>query len=179
MQVKVVAGTKKGVVTVEWDASPAGDVVADSVVALIMHAQSSGASIRLTSKPCRHPRDTALEEDSNTQKKVKSEVGGSDIVLSRLRFVCALLKEQFQNVEAVYEASRATYEIETDAGLEEGVLDVEGKLKCSVAVEFDDSAASLAKILVECSDKKVATNIQAMLQNAITAASAVKTRQSD
>jgi Pre-mRNA 3'-end-processing endonuclease polyadenylation factor C-term len=178
LQVKVIAGMKKGIVTVEWEASPAGDVIADSVVALIMHAQSSGASIRLTSKPCRHPRDTSLEEGTE-QKKVKSEVGGSDLVNSRLRFVCSLLKEHFQNVEAVYEASRATYEIETDAGLEDGVLDDEGKLKCSVTVEFDDSAASLAKISVECTDKKISTNIQAMLQNVITAASAVKTRQSD
>ena len=179
LQVKVIAGAKKGVVTVEWEASPAGDVIADSVVALILHAQSSGASIRLTSKPCRHPRDTALEEDSYAQKKVKSEVGGSELVNSRLRFVYALLKEQFQNVEAVYEASRATYEIETDAGLEEGVLDDEGKLKCIVEVKFDDSTAALAKISVECTDKKISTNIQAMLQNAIAAASALKTRQSD
>ena len=178
-QVKVIAGTKKGVVTVEWEASPAGDVIADSVVALIMHAQSCGASIRLTSKPCRHPRDSALQDDSSGLKKVKIENGGSELVHSRLRFVRALLKEQFQNVEAAYEATRATYEIETDAGLEDGLLDDDGKLKCSVTVEFDDSSASLAKISVECTDNKLATNIQNMLQNAIAAASAVKTRHSE
>jgi len=177
VQVKAIAGLKNGVVTVEWEASPAGDVIADSVVALIMHAQSSGASIRLTSKPCRHPRDDSSEDDS-AQKKIKAE-DDNVLVHSRLRFVCALLKEQFQNVEAVYEGSRATYEIETDAGLESGVLDDEGKLKCMVSVEFDDEAASLAKISVECADKKIATNVQDMLQNAIAAASAVKTKHSD
>jgi len=164
---------KKSVATVEWEASPAGDIIADSVVALIMHAQSSAASIRLSSKPCRHPRDASLDDGS--QKKIKTE-DESDLVGSRLRFVCALLKEQFQNVEAVYEGTRATYEIETDAGLESGVLDDEGKLKCTVSVEFDDAAASLARIGVECADKKIATNVQDMLRNAIVAASAVKTK---
>jgi len=173
----VISGLKKGVVTVEWEASPAGDVVADSVVALIMHAQSSGALIRLTSKPCRHPRDVA-SDDGIAQKKVKAE-DDNELVHSRLRFVGALLKDQFQNVEAVYEGSRASYEIETDAGLESGVLNDDGKLKCMVSVEFDDEAASLAKISVECADKKIATNVQDMLQNAITAASAVKTKHSE
>eukprot|EP00584_Thalassiosira_punctigera_P005734 CAMPEP_0172534282 /NCGR_PEP_ID=MMETSP1067-20121228/6709_1 /TAXON_ID=265564 ORGANISM="Thalassiosira punctigera, Strain Tpunct2005C2" /NCGR_SAMPLE_ID=MMETSP1067 /ASSEMBLY_ACC=CAM_ASM_000444 /LENGTH=653 /DNA_ID=CAMNT_0013319059 /DNA_START=73 /DNA_END=2030 /DNA_ORIENTATION=- len=51
-QVNVVAGGTPGAVTVEWDCSSVGDVIADSVVALIMHAQSSAASIRLTSQPC-------------------------------------------------------------------------------------------------------------------------------
>lgn len=100
------------------------------------------------------------------------------MVGSRLRFVGALLREQFQNVEAAYEGSRASYEIETDAGLESGVLNDEGKLKCIVQVEFDDAAASVAKITVECEDKKIATNIQDMLGNAIAAASAVKTKHS-
>ena len=176
-QVKVTAGRKKSVATVEWEASPAGDVIADSVVALIMHAQSSAASIRLTSKPCRHPRDASSSPNDGVQKRVKIEE--QDLVGSRLRFVASLLKEQFQNVEAVYEGNRAIYEIQTDAGLETGVLDDEGKLKCSVEVEFDDAAASTAKITVECPDKKIATNVQNMLQNAIAAASAVKTKHSN
>ena len=45
---------RRGVAVVEWDASPANDVIADAVVALVMHAQTSAASIRLFSKPCRH-----------------------------------------------------------------------------------------------------------------------------
>ncbi len=52
----VTTGKTRGVAIVEWEASPEGDVIADAVVALLMHAQSSTASIRLTSKPCRHPR---------------------------------------------------------------------------------------------------------------------------
>jgi Pre-mRNA 3'-end-processing endonuclease polyadenylation factor C-term len=159
---------------VEWEASPAGDVIADSVVALIMHAQSSSASIRLTSKPCRHPRDTVFDEDEESKKKLKAI--DADLVGSRLRFVCALLKEQFQNVEAIYEGYIGTYEIMTDAGLETVVLDDEGILKCFVTVEFDDASASTAKITVECRDQKIASNVQATLQNAVAAATAVVTK---
>lgn len=156
--------------TVEWEASPAGDVIADSVVALIMHAQSSSASIRLTSKPCRHPLDSV--DNEATAKKPKSD----DLVGSRLRFMRTLLKERFQNVEAVYDGYTGTYEIVTDAGLETGILDDEGRLKCIVTVEFDDAAASTAKITVDCEDRKIAANVQATLQNAAAALTSVKTQ---
>ena len=47
-----VTAKRRGVAVVEWDASPANDVIADAVVALVMHAQTSAASIRLFSKSC-------------------------------------------------------------------------------------------------------------------------------
>jgi hypothetical protein len=84
-----------------------GVMIADSVVALIVHAQSSVASVRMTSKSCRHARDdTPLDEDEE-KKKLEPDA---------LRFICSVLKEQFQNVEAVYEGFKSTYEIITDAG---------------------------------------------------------------
>lgn len=165
----MTTGLRKGVATVEWEASPAGDVIADSVVALLMHAQSSASSIRLTSKPCRHPRDPG---DIDSRKKQKT---GTDIVGGRLRLIHSLLREHFQNVEAVYEGTMGSYEIVTDSGLEAGLLDDDGKLKCSVKVEFDDSSGSNAKVTVECVDTKMANNVQAMLRNAVAAATSVKT----
>jgi hypothetical protein len=48
-QVTIRTGLKNSVANVEWQASSAGDVIADSVVALLMHVQSSAASICLTS----------------------------------------------------------------------------------------------------------------------------------
>ena len=108
---KVIFGSSKGVATVEWEASPAGDVVADSVVALLMHSQSSSASIRLTSKPCCHPRDPEIiNEDDQSQKKQRSDDDESSE--SRLRFLYATLKDQFQNVEASYEGNTGSYEIQ-------------------------------------------------------------------
>jgi len=167
----VTTGLKKGVATVEWEASPAGDLIADSVVALLMHAQSSASSIRLTSKPCRHPRDPGVFESQKKQKTGDT----ADIIGGRLRFIHSLLKEHFQSVEAVYEGNMGSFEIITDSGLEAGVLDEDGKLKCSVTVEFDDAAGSNAKITVECVDTKLANNVQAMLRNAVTAATSVET----
>ena len=171
--VRIIMGQQPRIVTVEWEASPAGDVIADAVVALIMHAQSSAASIRYTSKPCHRPRDISsspTNEDETTQKKIKPD----DLVSNRLRFIRSVLKEQFQNVEAVYDAYKGTYEIVTDTGFE-ATSTTDGALQCQVIVEFDNALASTAKITVECQDHKIASNIQTTLQNAITAAAAVRT----
>jgi hypothetical protein len=131
-----------------------------------MHAQSSSASIRLTSKPCRHPRDTG-DDDDESQKKRREDVG--DAVESRLRFVFCTLKDMFQNVEVVYEGNKATYEIRNDSGLEAGVLDDDGLLLCTVSVEFDYDVRSNATITVECKDQKFASNVQECLRNVCTA----------
>jgi hypothetical protein len=153
----------RGTATIEWEASPAGDVIADAVVALVMQAQSSAASIRLTSKPCRHPRDTD-DEDEQAQKK-RREVDGSSSTESRLRFIFFTLKDQFENVDVVYEGNKAVYEIRTDSGLEAGFLDEEGMLVCTASVEFDDGSGANAEISVECKDEKFAANVQACLRN--------------
>jgi hypothetical protein len=136
-----------------------------------MHAQSSAASIRLTSKPCRHPRDP----DSDTEQAGKKQRadGDEDIVSSRLRLFHSILKEQFENVEAVYEGSKATFEIQTDAGLSADVLEDDGKLRCSVTVEFLDDSGKDAKISVESKDEKMAQNIQDCLRSAAAAANPV------
>jgi Pre-mRNA 3'-end-processing endonuclease polyadenylation factor C-term len=134
-----------------------------------MHAQSSSASIRLTSKPCRHPRDM---NDIESNKKVK----GDDIVASRLRFILALLQEQFKNVDSTFDGLYGDYEIVTDAGLESEALDEDGKLRCAIRVELNDSSASGATITVKCADQKLAANVRSTLQNAIVAAAAVKTK---
>jgi len=160
--VKVTLGPAKGVAIVEWKSSPAGDVIADSVVALLMHAQSSAASIRLTSKPCRHPRDLSDGEE-RTQSRQRTEEDNSK---ERLRFIYATLNDQFDNVEATYEGNRGTYEITTDCGLE-STSDPEGgaALVCSVTVQLDDASAQAAEITVECVDEKLAKNVRECLQN--------------
>lgn len=177
LQIKIKTGVQQGVVTIEWQASPAGDIIADSVVALIMHAQSSVASIRLSSKPCRHPNDNGLDDDEQQKKKIKNEDGTSEtineVVESRLRYVHALLKDQFQNVDAVYDSNIATFEIVTDSGLvttldEDNEDEDNGKfLKCLVTVEVDKLAGDKAEIKIECRDEKFAANIQKTLRNAL------------
>lgn len=169
-QVKLTTGLHQGSVTVEWDASPAGDAVADAVVALIMQAQSSAASIRLTSQPCR--RYSGDEQPFQNKKQKKD-----DLVESRLRLFHNLLKEQFKSVDAVFEGASAQFEIVKDTGLQSsGILEEDGKVHLSVRVEFLDPTASDAKITIESKDEKLATNIQAMLQDAVIQAAPVKTK---
>ncbi|EJK73611.1 hypothetical protein THAOC_04753, partial [Thalassiosira oceanica] len=103
-QVKVVVGQTRGVVTVEWDCSAVGDVVADSVVALIMHAQSSAASVRLTAQACGHRRKRPREGED---LRAKTE--------EYLRTIHEALRMQYLSVEATYEARKGTFEIRIDA----------------------------------------------------------------
>lgn len=169
----MTTGKTRGVAIVEWEASPEGDVIADAVVALLMHAQSSTASIRLTSKPCRHPRasEDATEEPSKKQK-VKDETTTSK---SRLHLIYDTLKEQFKDVEAVYEGNTGSFEISSDAGFESGALGEDETLVCTAKVEFDDPSGATAKITVECPDKKLGSNVQECLQNLAAAAAPIET----
>jgi hypothetical protein len=172
VQIKVTTGKTRGVAIVEWEASPAGDVIADAVVALLMHAQSSTASIRLTSKPCRHPRVSEEEEESSKKQKREEETTSE----SRLRLVHYTLKDQFVAVEAVYEGNTGTFEITTDSGLGSSSLgDDEKALVCTANVAFDDDSGRVAKITVECSDKKLASHVRECLQNLASAAAPIQT----
>ena len=160
-KVSALLGKNDGVAIVEWEASPAGDVIADALIALIMHAQSSPASIRLTSKPCRHPR-ASEEEKPKSKRSRKAET----LTENRLKLIKDTLLDQFEDVEAVYEGNMATYEIKTDTGLDAGVIrEEEEPLTCTAKVSFEDSNGGNAEILVECVDKKLASNVQGCLRN--------------
>jgi len=160
----VLLGKNDCVAVVEWEASPAGDVIADALIALIMHAQSSPASIRLTSKPCRHPRAGRGEKDNAPEKK-KSRRNEETLSENRLRLIKDTLLDQFSNVEAVYEGNTATYEIKTDTGLDTGVVHEEEELTCTAKVSFADDNGGAAEVSVECVDKKLASNVRECLRN--------------
>jgi hypothetical protein len=174
-QVKVTTGKTRGVATVSWDASPAGDILADAVVALLMHAQSSIASIRLTSQPCGHRRKKTPEDDDEpASKKQKEEESSANITESRLRMIHNTLLEQFDNVEATYEGSTASFEIQTDTGLEKYPADG-GILTCTVKVEFEDETnGAEAKVTVECEDATLAGNLQECVKNVALSSAPIK-----
>lgn len=174
-QVKVTTGKTRGVATVSWDASPAGDILADAVVALLMHAQSSIASIRLTSQPCGHRRKKTPEDDDEpASKKQKEEESSANISESRLRMIHNTLLEQFDNVEATYEGSTASFEIQTDTGLEKYPADG-GILTCTVKVEFEDETnGAEAKVTVECEDATLAGNLQECVKNVALSSAPIK-----
>lgn len=160
-------GEQDGVASVYWEASPAGDVIADSVVALLMHAQSSAAAIRITSKPCNHPRDEERSLDQGNPEKKSRQ----DVIESRLRFLHQILKDQFMNVEAVFEGSSATFEIVGDGQPSSAEDDNENiGIGCTVRIEFLDSIGENAKVSVESADDKLGQSVRDCLQLAATAA---------
>lgn len=164
-KVSVSVGRTQGVAVVKWEASPAGDIIADALIALIMHAQSSVASIRLSSKPCRHSRSTSDDESSNEETSSKKpRRDGMSLSESNLRFIRDTLKDQFEKVETVYEGNAATYEITTDTGVDTGIVQ-EDPIICTVSVSFPDESGGIAEIKVECIDKKLAQNVHECLKN--------------
>lgn len=178
-QIKVTVGGKtRGVATVEWDASPANDVIADAVVALVMHAQSSAASIRITSKPCRHrsrrPRDGGEggdEDEENVDEPVNKMARGEETTtFNRLKLIGNALRDQFKDVECVFESNRASYEITTDCGFDAAAVSEDGTLQCHVAVEFDDEFGNNAEVTVECADAKLASHVRDCIRNVAAAA---------
>lgn len=166
-RVTLTFGETKGIGILEWDASPASDTVADAIICLAMQAQTSNAAIRLTSKPCRHSRDN--EEPSRKKPRGGGGTDGENLTESKLRYLKHTLKDQFENVEAVYEGNSATYEIKTDTGLDSGVIheDDDG-LTCTVIVTFDDDTGGLASVKTECIDHKLAKNVQDCITNIAT-----------
>lgn len=167
-KVSVTLGKTEGIAIVNWEANPAGDVVADALIALIMHAQSSVASIRLSSKPCRHPRVDKNDEDNNGKEGSLAKKPRHDRVSlteNRLRLIQDTLKDQFDRVETVYEGNTASYEIMTDTGVESGLVQKEEPITCTVNVSFPNTFGGIAKIKVKCIDQKLASNVQECLRN--------------
>lgn len=169
-QVNIIAGKTKGVVTVEWDCSSVGDVIADAVVALIMHAQTSAASIRLTGRPCSHRRKKVREASDDDEKEdLKKQTE------EYLRASYQALKDQFLFVEATYEANRGTFEIKIDASTttkleaeenDEDDDNDDSAVVCNATVEFENGLVDgTAKITVESEDEKLASNVRVCLQN--------------
>eukprot|EP00537_Pseudo-nitzschia_pungens_P018082 CAMPEP_0172406292 /NCGR_PEP_ID=MMETSP1061-20121228/70105_1 /TAXON_ID=37318 /ORGANISM="Pseudo-nitzschia pungens, Strain cf. pungens" /LENGTH=734 /DNA_ID=CAMNT_0013141821 /DNA_START=63 /DNA_END=2267 /DNA_ORIENTATION=- len=163
-KVSVSVGRTERVAIIEWEASPAGDVVADALIALIMQSQTSAASIRLSSKPCRHgPKDGDNDGDGSLAKKARRDDANS--TESTLRLINETLTNQFGKVETVYEGNSASYEITTDTGLESGLAEDAESLTCSVNVSFPDQSGGIAEIRVECLDKTLASNVHECLRN--------------
>jgi hypothetical protein len=159
-QVTITTGKTRGVAIVEWKASPMGDIIADSVIALLMHAQSSAASIRLTSKPCNHKRNAQTPSD---------DMGEDEPERKRPRTILKIfhdtLLEQFESIEATFEARKASFEIKTDTRLDSVPLEAGNQLVCNVEIEFEDGNDLDARIKVECSDEKLSKNVQECLKN--------------
>ena len=92
----------------------------------------------------------------------------------RLKLIGDALRDQFHEVECVFESNRATYEITTDGAFDASAL-LDGKLVCHVTVEFDhddkdDTIDSNAQVMVECADTKLASHVRDCIRNVAAAA---------
>lgn len=172
-KVSVTVGNRKGIAIVEWEASPAADVIADALIALLMHAQSSAASIRLSSKPCSHSRVSDDDGEGFEPSAKKQRSNDENLTESRLKLIKEILKDQFADVEAVYEGNVGTYEIKVDCGFEAKTKEDE-ELICTVKVRFDDALGSYAEISVECLDEKLGKNVRECLRNLAVAFAPIK-----
>ena len=50
--VRIYVDSRAGKASVEWEAGPVPDMVADAAIALAMEAQTSPMALRMTSTPC-------------------------------------------------------------------------------------------------------------------------------
>ena len=79
-------------------------------------------------------------------------------------------------MDALYEGNKGSYEIEAESGMGDDVLDEDGKLRCTVTVEFPDSSGINAIVLTECKDEVFATNVRACIQNVTASIAPIPTR---
>lgn len=143
----------------QWDASPVNDMLADAAVALIMHAQTSAATIRVTSRPCNHSGGN----DEGGRKAKKGKVDWKAIKESRLKKAGEMLKEQFRDVEEDLEngvfkvmclrnpAFIEVLEDDDEVAKKEEKKD-EDLVLCEVTCEFEDGGGGV-RVRVECEDE--------------------------
>ncbi|EQC25924.1 hypothetical protein SDRG_16223 [Saprolegnia diclina VS20] len=110
-------------VLIEWSAEPTADMIADSVVALTMHAQASPASFKISMHPhaaCKHdhrpktseasdeavkveegvePLEADVIEDEGLQAAVETLADEGDLEALQLILVYRVLKDQYGQVE--------------------------------------------------------------------------------
>jgi len=143
--VKITSSAGGNTVKLAWAASPVNDMLADACVALIMHAQSSAASIRITSKPCFHEKEEEEEEEEEEgggRKKSKVEESPKEV---RLRMAKKLLDDLFKDVEADMEKGIFTVKCEVNKEKEDVV--------CVVTLEFSEDNSG-CRVSVDCADEQ-------------------------
>jgi len=151
---------RKNACSIEWESSPVGDLLADSVVAIIMHAQSAGASIRMSGTPCK-------EKGGGEGATTKTEESAEEIKKKRLALAERLLKEQFSNVVSNLDSGTFVikfYKKAKAAASEDG----SGEILCGVKIVFTDDNSG-CQIRVRCENDSVGKSVKECLSRMATA----------
>ncbi|KAL0075628.1 beta-lactamase-like protein [Phycomyces blakesleeanus] len=110
--------SKPNQVTLEWIGNSMNDMVADSVLAIILAIDSSPASVKASSQPCHHSHSEGEHEHEHKHKhededehvykgsKVQNEMDQEFVD------VIAFLEEQFGDVETDFEAKKVTVNVD-------------------------------------------------------------------
>ncbi|ETV96208.1 hypothetical protein, variant 1 [Aphanomyces invadans] len=156
-------------VVIEWTADPSADMIADSIVALTMHAQASPASFKISMHPtaaCRHdhsikpeavtpplkdesdhiPQAIKAEEDVMTQA-IENLADEGDVEALHLILVYRVLKDQYGAVDLDHGTNAIT--IETPSGVKAVVhyfAPREERVECDNAAFADKLVETLAKL---------------------------------
>lgn len=192
----VSIGKTTGIATIEWNASPLNDVVADAIVALLMHTQSSASSIRASSQPCGHSQrrrrkrggllkenqvveDDRLDAYDNTHENASEDdrdMEGKRLKKQRnslLRLCHQALMESYAHVEAIFESSIATFEIRMEGQITSGIHLSSPNLKPSGENPSSDESSLVCTVTVSFEaenslDAKISVEcVDAKLANAI------------
>ena len=165
-----------------WPAGPADDMIADATVAAIMHAQTSAASIRVTSKPCRHGIRDAGEGGGGERaaKIVKEEVEPN---VARMKVVERALRDMFEEVKADYDGGKFEVVCEkANPKVPDPEEEQEGEggnettpqptdVTCYVTLNFQDDGC---EIRVECEEERQGMMVQDCLRQVAGAMQPVK-----
>ena len=145
---------KKDAVVLSWQSSPVTDLLADAAVAILMHAQGGGASVRMSGSPCgAGSSDDGDVGETTLQPKSINE--------KRLRIAKQLLEEQFSDVSADIEKGTFIIRVSSNAKNEE-TREIESKVViCGVKIVFNDKLG--CELRVRCADEKVGGNVKQCL----------------
>ncbi|ANZ73611.1 BA75_01543T0 [Komagataella pastoris] len=75
---------KRGIVTVEWGSGVINDTIADSVIAIILTAESSPLSVKLSSKSCNHSHSETSKIEQETREPEKTAISAKNNESSEL-----------------------------------------------------------------------------------------------
>ncbi|OQR83063.1 cleavage and polyadenylation specificity factor subunit 3 [Achlya hypogyna] len=161
-------------VLIEWSAEPTADMIADSIVALAMHAQASPASFKMSMHPhaaCKHDHrpkpldavkeeeetkeatpeespETTVIEDEGLQAAVETLAAEGDLEALQLILVFRVLKDQYGHVDLDHATNVISIHTPSGASARVQYFETEprARVECENTALFEKLVETLAKL---------------------------------